>query len=71
MPDLTYTRDLPTEPGWYWCKVRKNGRAEVREVIEYRNSGRRWITEPTAEYPYRLLGETGYRWFAGPLKEPK
>jgi hypothetical protein len=64
---LTYTRDLPTKPGWYWCKKDRRQKGVVCELW-MDCTGRACIIEGKR---LEWFSRTEYRWFAGPIEEPK
>ena len=67
---MTWTKEKPTEPGWYWTK-RKGCCAGVTCFI---TSGEM----TTNAYIPRIIGWNGapidpseFEWFAGPIPEPE
>lgn len=65
MPNLTWTRDRPTVPGWYWMRTQSGAFEEIVEV--FRRRGDLYVSEPDDLYP--LSGYAG-EW-AGPLPHPE
>lgn len=61
---MTYTRDLPTKPGWYWCKADGQDEGMIWRVY----GGQLW---DAANRMSIQIANTHYTQFAGPIEEPK
>ncbi len=66
-PQVTWTTDTPTKPGWYWSQMR-GGRPQIVELVRELDSDRITVGQ-TGAYVTDLEAEN-HRW-AGPLMPPQ
>ena len=70
-PALVWTREAPTEAGWYWWRSDVSG--GLPEIVELdrggniRDSGTLLISSPSSERYIRLCDVTGDVWWSGPI----
>ena len=69
---MTWTKEPPTEPGWYWKREIREGRIMSSEMVEVEiaESGEVLYTYH-ADYDGAFRSTPGWNEWAGPIPEPQ
>ena len=68
---MTWTREQPTQPGWYWWRAKGQSQPLIARVFETNEGGLMvQFDNGHIEYVRRLVAEAKDLEWAGPLVEP-